>query len=216
MTAETVKAQYEHISFIHIYSLQPTPLKDLQTITDTSREIREKYAANDPLEHNKTYGIIQNQNVKVRIARTCPCPYLADPLLQRRTGRRPPPPKTSSTAKPAVQKAAKPAEDTKAKAAKPKEEPHPKSRPDSQASNKPTPQASESQPAKKAPTLKRDKSDIFKSFAKAKPKLKKEGTDSSAAASPAPDTVSIRTSFHLILSTNISSRPTQALQKTYP
>ncbi|KAK5177222.1 hypothetical protein LTR16_011014, partial [Cryomyces antarcticus] len=39
----------------------------------------------------------------------------------------------------------------------------------------------------KAPTLKRDKSDIFKSFAKAKAKLRTEDSAGSAGASSAPE-----------------------------
>lgn len=54
-----------------------------------------------------------------------------------------------------------------------------------------TPQQSSQQkkPATKTPGLKRDKSDIFKSFAKAPSKVSRENTASSAVASPAPKAV---------------------------
>jgi DNA polymerase delta subunit 3 len=59
------KALFEDLQSIHIYSLQPTPLTDLNVLTDVSREISATYAKEDPLELGKIYGVIQNKNVKV-------------------------------------------------------------------------------------------------------------------------------------------------------
>lgn len=48
------------------------------------------------------------------------------------------------------------------------------------------PKINEKKPTTKPANLNREKSDIFKSFSKTKAKLKKEDTDSSTGASPAP------------------------------
>ena len=151
-----------------------------------SRDFRQKYATEDPLEHSKGYGVIQNKNVKVLRFKVYGVASI-DHVLQRRSGRKalPPPPAvpTAKERKP-VKKAEEP---------KPAEAP---ARP-SQSSSKDQeresdlkqpaqtdkPAAPEHKAGPKQPSLKRDKSDIFKSFAKAKPKLKREDTDSSAVAS---------------------------------
>jgi DNA polymerase delta subunit 3 len=56
---------FQSISSIHIYSLESTPLPDLNVLVDVSREIATKYAQEDPLECGKQWGMIQNRNVKV-------------------------------------------------------------------------------------------------------------------------------------------------------
>ncbi|KAH8678667.1 DNA polymerase subunit Cdc27 [Tricladium varicosporioides] len=173
---EKVCTQYEEISSIHVYSIGPHPLKDLQTLSDIAREVQELAIKEDPLNQEiaSKYGTITNPNSK------------------RRSARRPPQPVTTPAP------------------AKPKVEPKPtlksqpiKEEPKSQSSNiaaandffgkskskaKPTaketsnPSSKESTPAPSAPALKRDSSSIFKAFAKAKPKLKREGTDASSVA----------------------------------
>ncbi|KAL1973055.1 hypothetical protein VTN31DRAFT_6597 [Thermomyces dupontii] len=71
---EDAKATFESISVIHIYSLQPTKLQDLNVLLDVGREITASYGHEDPLELGKVWGMIQNQNAK------------------RQKGARPPPP----------------------------------------------------------------------------------------------------------------------------
>ena len=62
-----VRAQYETITSIHIYSLSSTKLPDLATLTDIGRGLyTDVFAKEDPLLHNKTYGIIQNPQVRRR------------------------------------------------------------------------------------------------------------------------------------------------------
>lgn len=161
-----VKSTYETITSIHIYSISAYRLQDLQTLSNNSRHLYNTYfVKEDPLEHNASYGVIVNKNVR------------------RRTGRRPPPPtiepmktiKSETTSKliskPVGKAAATPEPSVK------KEEP---SRPSSAGSTTSTVTTN------KKPSLKRDTSDIFKSFAKAKnaagkPKvtLTRNGTDSS-------------------------------------
>ena len=64
---EEVKATYEAISSIHIYSLSPGKIPDLTTLTDLGRSLyADVFAKEDPLTHNKTYGVIQNPQVRRR------------------------------------------------------------------------------------------------------------------------------------------------------
>ncbi|KAJ9662392.1 hypothetical protein H2201_006101 [Coniosporium apollinis] len=175
---EEAKAQFDEITSIHIYTLEPTPLKDLQVLTNCNREIQKEYAHEDPLKDWRQYGTVQNPNVK------------------RRTNRRPPPPAAPVATTAAAKMAPRPSTTTIAKSTEP---PPAKRRKSSEsaasASRASTPQvdAAAIPPSKleakaKAPTLKRDKSDIFKSFAKSKPpKPKKQDTASSAEATPAPE-----------------------------
>ena len=127
----------------------------------------------DPLEHNATYGVIVNKNVR------------------RRTRRGPPPPSVAS--KPTVR-----AETTSKTASNPAEKvtttPQPPvkkeetSRPSSAGSTTTTSTTT------KQPSLKRDTSDIFKAFAKSKnaaakptPNFSRNGTDSSIGNSEDKD-----------------------------
>lgn len=59
------KATFESISSIHIYSLQPNTLQDLNVLIDVGREIVTTYGHEDPLEFGKQWGMIQNPHVKV-------------------------------------------------------------------------------------------------------------------------------------------------------
>ncbi|KAJ5611089.1 hypothetical protein N7510_007808 [Penicillium lagena] len=147
---EAAKSTFESISTIHIYSVQPTVLQDLNVLTDVSRETWSAHVHEDPLEFGKKWGMIQNTHV------------------QRRTGARPPPAPT-----PAV-KAAKTSEST-VPAKRPFQKEAPPKKADERSSKQSTP-ASDSQSSAKPATKaapKREKSDLFSSFAKAKPKPKK-------------------------------------------
>lgn len=161
---EEVKARYDQVTSIHIYSLGPTSIQNIQLLTECGRQVSVSHANEDPLVHNKTYGIIQNSGVR------------------RRTGRRPPPPpavvepKTVLPVKSSIATENRPGAAVKYDSTS--------SRPSTLVTVDSRPVSSKG-PDKK-PTLKKEQSDIFKSFAK-KPaaKLKREGTDSSAAPSPA-------------------------------
>lgn len=50
---------------IHVYSVQPSTLQDLNTLTDVLREMATAHAQDDPLECGPQWGMIQNRNVKV-------------------------------------------------------------------------------------------------------------------------------------------------------
>jgi DNA polymerase delta subunit 3 len=59
------KATFESISSIHIYSLQPNTLQDLNVLLEVGREIVSSFGDEDPLELGKQWGMIQNEQVKV-------------------------------------------------------------------------------------------------------------------------------------------------------
>ncbi|KAJ5677950.1 uncharacterized protein N7477_003583 [Penicillium maclennaniae] len=137
-----------------------------QHVDGVCREIATAHAPDDPLECGKEWGMIQNRNVK------------------RRTGARPPPP------------AAAPAPKTKTESTIPAKRPLEKSAPVAKAEvkteeTKSQPSsASNSQTSSKAaakPALKREKSNLFSSFAKAKSKPKTATPVDSATPSGAED-----------------------------
>ena len=168
---EAAKSQLDEVECIHIYSLEPNPIKDVQILSDCNRRVAAE-SHEDPLQAWKQYGVIQNAHVK------------------RRTNKRPAPapaaaPTSKSAAKPALAVPAAKKEEIKAKdkpvkAIEPTKAAIDVSDADSDASSK-------TSKSGKPPVLKRDSSSIFKSFAKSKPKAKKEPAQSqpSAEASPA-------------------------------
>jgi DNA polymerase delta subunit 3 len=65
MSGTDAKSTFQSISTIHVYSLQPTALPDLNVLVDANREILSTHGQEDPLECGKQWGMIQNRNVKV-------------------------------------------------------------------------------------------------------------------------------------------------------
>ncbi|EXJ84027.1 hypothetical protein A1O3_04694 [Capronia epimyces CBS 606.96] len=162
---EAVKQQYETVTSMHIYSLSPTRLQDLVTLTDVSRGLfSDRFTKEDPLLTNKIYGIIQNPNVRRRKGKKPVFPQGPSPKFQP-VKDDPKPPKSSAVTT-----------DTTA-TAKPTES----SRPSSRGSASTT--GSGRQPA-----LKRDASDLFKAFAKqGQQKSKPKPTPSQDEDTPMPD-----------------------------
>lgn len=73
---DQAKAEFTHITSIHIYSLQPTPLSDIHLLTECTRKVAVDYASEDPLKDWKQYGVIQNSNVKRRTRKGGPIPTM--------------------------------------------------------------------------------------------------------------------------------------------
>ncbi|EMR81940.1 putative dna polymerase subunit cdc27 protein [Botrytis cinerea BcDW1] len=184
---ETIRSQFEHISSIHIYSLGPHPLKELQLLSDSTREIQTLAKSEDPLETYHKYGIIPNPNVKRRTRSTPPIAAATQASVPTR-------PATAKSKLNEVQEASKSSSSSK----KPESKSQPSNAKDFFASNgkekakaksqeestkaEPTtaPSSKESTPAPPA-NLKRESSSIFKAFAKTQPKKAKiEETESSA------------------------------------
>lgn len=157
---DSTKAQYENITSIHLYSLSPHRIQDLVTLTDLGREIfANTFVKEDPLIHNKTYGVIQN------------------PEVRRRKGNRPiieaSAPKFKAVKEDPKPAAAKPGGNLDAKLGVVK------------STLKKENSASDniSKSLARSSNNKKDKSDLFKSFAKtsSKPKLNREDTGTSAS-----------------------------------
>lgn len=155
---EQAKNTFDSISSIHIYSLEASGLSDIQALTECNRNVRVSYASEDPLETWKQYGTVHNAKA------------------QRRTGRTAPPP-PAPVVKNAEAKTKPFATTAKAKEAEMKAE--------TKESSHPPVAAAEKKDFPKPVQVKRQNSDIFKSFAKAKTTPKGE-SQSSAEASPAP------------------------------
>ncbi|KAF2121517.1 DNA polymerase subunit Cdc27 [Lophiotrema nucula] len=167
---EATKAEFEEITSTHIYSLEPGPIENLNVLSVCNQEIATKYSSGDPLERWKHYGSIHN------------------PYIKRRTAKFAPPPAAAASASKA------PAKPTAAMSAKEKEKAGLERRgsvSDANTLGRSTPQpTSASNTIKKSdskPSLKRDKSDIFKSFAKSKPKAKEAEKSKESTPAPAAD-----------------------------
>ncbi|MCJ1265569.1 hypothetical protein MMC22_005449 [Lobaria immixta] len=174
---EVAKAKYQDISSIHIYSLGPSNIKSLQILSDCNREISEEYAKEDSSAFGMQYGIIQNIRVKT----------------QRRTGQRPAlvlPVSTNIQQKNTAINNSEAAGGSKSKTDENVDEKFSYTKASSQAEVKPAvksqpPRKTEKKAASKVSNLKREQSDIFKSFSNPKPRLNRENTGNSAGTSSA-------------------------------
>ncbi|KAI1373274.1 DNA polymerase subunit Cdc27 [Hypoxylon crocopeplum] len=63
---QDVLAEYDEVTSIHVYSLAPHPLKDLQLLADTARQVLELSTAGDVPAASKAFGSIANPNVHRR------------------------------------------------------------------------------------------------------------------------------------------------------
>ncbi|KIN00190.1 hypothetical protein OIDMADRAFT_54790 [Oidiodendron maius Zn] len=166
-----------NMHFLHTGTTAQGNLQDLQLLSDCTREVQSLSASEDPLEYYPKYGTIINPQVK------------------RRPNRRPPPVsapiKSSAAAKPKPTESAKDTtkppstisvkQEAKQQGAVAKDF-FGKGKDKAKPADTSEPSSKESTPVGNAPTLKKESSSIFKAFAKAKPKLKSEGTESSVGA----------------------------------
>lgn len=173
---KAVQEQYEHISSIHIYSLSPVRIQDLATLTDTGRAVFADYhAKQDPLIHNKDYGIIQNPHVWRRKGKR-PVNVEAEPAQPKVQPKAQPKPQPKKEEKPNLFSKSGSKTEVKTEDAKKESTPAPASRPSSRDSTT-------TQDSKSKPTLKKESSSLFKAFAKqsANPKLERKNTGNSDA-----------------------------------
>ncbi|EXJ63348.1 uncharacterized protein A1O5_11669 [Cladophialophora psammophila CBS 110553] len=162
-TLEAVKEEYETITSIHIYSLSPARIQDLVTLTDISQSL---FTDGIATEHSKTYGLIQNPDVRRRKGKR--------PVILRGPASKSQPIKEEnkktlfSNAKPT------PKGSTAAPPVKSEEPSRPSSRDSTSTSI-----------SNKQPTLRRDASDLFKAFAKhGRPKSTPAATPKSSSQDP--------------------------------
>ncbi|KAI9836582.1 MAG: hypothetical protein M1819_001214 [Sarea resinae] len=157
---------------IPVHSITLARQEDLE---DCNRDISSKYADEDPLEVGGRYGIIRNPNVKRRSTRRPPPPAAEAPMASKN-------PTGSSAQALNVKKESTSEKKASANPSKEIKIPEAKSAtPDATTETK----EGKTRKANVKPSIRRDTSDIFKSFAKSQPKLKRKDTDSSAEASPA-------------------------------
>ncbi|KAF3003603.1 hypothetical protein E8E13_007132 [Curvularia kusanoi] len=173
------RAEFAEVLSIHIYSLEPGPLENLNILASCNREVNSKYADKDPLERWRVYGSIQNPYIKRRTAKYAP------PTAAAASVKAAPTPTTMSAAKPPAAAQLKKEASTSSRRGSASED---------NASGRSTPQ-----PAPAPSTLKRSDStkstgtknktagDIFKSFAKAKAKPKGATTSSNSTPAPVED-----------------------------
>ncbi|KAH7089170.1 DNA polymerase subunit Cdc27 [Paraphoma chrysanthemicola] len=76
---ESIRAQFESESSIHIYSLEPGPIADLSALAVCNQEVAALDTDVDPLQRWKAYGSIQNPYIKRRAAQFAPPPKTAAP-----------------------------------------------------------------------------------------------------------------------------------------
>lgn len=156
---QAIKAQYSRIDSIHVYSLEPGPIKNIQLLSDCTRRLVEASAKDDPFETWKQYGTIHNPNAKRRSGVKPPQPP-----------QRPPP---SGPSKPA--QSDKGPSNASSSGTKPTESNRPVSSEKDSGKN--------DSKASKAPAQKRDSSSLFKSFAKTKPPEAKRDESTSESSS---------------------------------
>ncbi|KAJ4301437.1 hypothetical protein N0V90_003529 [Kalmusia sp. IMI 367209] len=152
---DKTKAEFEEITSVHIYSLEPGPLENLNLLAVCNQEVASDYANDDPLERWRVYGSIHNPYVKRRTTHYTPAGPRSAP---------------KATVKPT---AAVKEEKKEAKVAPAKKG----SAPEENKSGRSTPQPGAAPSLKRSDSksnLKKEQSagDLFKSFAKAKPKAK--------------------------------------------
>ncbi|KAI1075749.1 DNA polymerase subunit Cdc27 [Whalleya microplaca] len=90
--------QYEAVTSIHVYSLAPHPLKDLQLLADTARQVLQLSLTKEVPNPSKVFGTISNPNVRKR-ERRGPAPK---PVASTAAPKAEPKPQIKQEAKPAV------------------------------------------------------------------------------------------------------------------
>lgn len=157
---DQARGLFEAMTSIHIYSLQANGLNDFQPLTECNRRVAAEYASEDPLKEWKTYGTIQNPNVRRKTRKTAPVvpATKAEPVKAKAVAAA-----AAKTSVAEIKEAAKPSTKNPGAHAQP------------EGSSKPA-------PSKKA------SSSIFKSFAKSAADPKKtDSQQSSTVATPAAE-----------------------------
>ena len=163
---DRAKSSLKTVHSIHIYSLQPNTLQNLQALSDCSRTISTTFNKEDPLMVGQQYGVINNTGVRRRVARR-PSGFALSVAAAKGADKTTPKPMPgvpedakagSKTAKLSSQESSVKAEEVLV------------GRLPSKSSSKPT-------------ALRQEQSNIFRSFSKPKSIFKEETTDNSTAES---------------------------------
>ncbi|EPS35990.1 hypothetical protein H072_10503 [Dactylellina haptotyla CBS 200.50] len=159
---EETKESLQEVLSIHIYSLEPGPLKDLLVTAEASTELYSRFPSIEPAERSKLYGSTSNKYVKKREGAPPPPP----PPPSTKSSNYVVPVKKEPVATPAA--STPPAKDTKKEAKDFFGSMKAKEKPKASQSSEP---ASSAKP--KVP-LKRGQSDLMSSFSNAQPKKAKQ------------------------------------------
>ena len=74
---DSIRQGYQTISCVHIYSLSPGRIPDINSLSDTGRSLYSDYfSKEDPITHSKDFGVITNSQVRRRKGKR---PVLPDP-----------------------------------------------------------------------------------------------------------------------------------------
>ncbi|KAF2658783.1 hypothetical protein K491DRAFT_766477 [Lophiostoma macrostomum CBS 122681] len=168
---DATKSEYEDITSMHIYSLEPGPIEDLNLLSVCNQDTAKEQAADDPLERWRLYGSIHNPYVKRRTTKATPVPS--------KTVARPP-------TKP-VAKQAQGAPNVPGKAACARRGSASEDTGSGRSTPQPIPAGGTLKKSDSRSNMKKDKSDIFKSFAKAKPKQKEAAKSKDSTPAPPED-----------------------------
>lgn len=181
---EEAKTKFELIHSVHIYSLGPSRVQNLQILSDCNRAISAKHANEDPLVFQEKYGIIHNTGAK---RRTGGPPSIGPPLSSQRTS---------------IDKGSDNSQDSireQKKGVKPLDRSLPNDRSiksNSKAAVAPEMKAEGprnlEKPAGKRSAAKKEPSDIFKPFSRPRVNSKLEKTDIPNGASAAPSTAALQ------------------------
>ncbi|KAF3207085.1 hypothetical protein TWF106_000510 [Orbilia oligospora] len=94
---EGVKESLKEIISIHIYSVEPGPIKDLLAISDASVELYSRFPSINAAEKSKIYGTTLNKYAKVDTQNPSSNSETILTQLQKRDGAPPPPPPPQPT-----------------------------------------------------------------------------------------------------------------------
>lgn len=180
---QAAKGTLEKLYSIHVYSLQPNRLQNLQSLLECNRSISTVFNSEDPLVVGQQYGVIHNGRVRRRTARR---PLGVAPSVAAAKAAEKVTPRTPSRVADSA-KAESTAASLSSQDSKTKHEAKPETKPPNKGSHK-------------MPALKRERSDIFKSFSKPKSATRMETTDSSVVDSSAPasqDNVGVEEDQHM-------------------
>ncbi|KAK6544584.1 hypothetical protein TWF694_001272 [Orbilia ellipsospora] len=158
---EEIKESLQEVISIHVYSVEPAPLKDLLGAADASLDLYSRFPSTDSVERSKLYGSTLNKHVKRREGAAPPPPPQSTKSSAYVVPVKKEPAPTPSAPTPSISKERKEAKDFFG-SMKAKETP------------KPTQASGPSSSAKAKVPLKRGQSDLMSSFSNAQPKKAKQ------------------------------------------
>ncbi|KAF2473939.1 uncharacterized protein BDR25DRAFT_332677 [Lindgomyces ingoldianus] len=144
---EKLREEFEDVTSTHVYSLEPGPIENMNLLSICNQDMTKDCAGENPLDRWKTYGSIHNPYRRIAKFAPAPVPAASKPTVSALS--------KEEEAKLLARRGSVSEDNTSA-----------------MSTPQPTPSSSALKKSNSRPNLKRDNSDIFKSFAKAKAKPK--------------------------------------------